>query len=493
MKSLGTEFKVGLFAIVALAALGYMFFVLSPETFENKEYRRYYTVLSNAAGIVSKTHVKTSGVTIGKVISVALEGNTTRVVLQVDKAVKVPTSSRIEIRSVGLLGDVHLEIVRGEDNGQYVEDGGIIPQSAKSMDMQEMFANVGDLVTDMKKITSTLATVFGSKKGEQAVENILTNLEGITKDLKATTATVKNVVGDREGDYQRIVTDTRATVADLRQFSGNLKDMLNQENRDRIDRILTSFDETMVDVKGGAKNINLIAEKVEKGEGTIGKLVNDDNTIAELEGAIKDIRKVLAPANKLSIDVDYHNEVRRDDNFQHYVNLAIRTRPDRFYLLGFTDTKADVQKIETTTNQDGNKVSQTQTTETTRGIKFNAQIGKRWYWTTVRVGFFESSGGFAADFHLFDDRIKLTAEAFDFDLQNATVRRNAHLKTYASILFYNHIYVLAGIDDPTRTVAGSCAADKCKVDQKANFFGGVGLTFNDQDLKAVLGTAALAR
>src|SRR5262249_7668116 len=157
------------------------------------------------------------------------------------------------------------------------------------------------------------------------------------------------------------VTDTRQTVADLRQFSGNLKDVLNQENRDRIDRILTSFDETMVDVKGGAKNINLIAEKVEKGEGTIGRLVNDDNTIAELEGAIKDIRKVLAPANKLSIDVDYHNEVRRDNTFQHYVNLAIRTRPDRFYLLGFTDTKTDTTVRTITTDQNGNKVSQTET------------------------------------------------------------------------------------------------------------------------------------
>ena len=64
MKSLGTEFKVGLFALVALGTLAYMFFVLSPDAFEDKEYRTYYTVLKNAAGIVSKTHVKTSGVSV---------------------------------------------------------------------------------------------------------------------------------------------------------------------------------------------------------------------------------------------------------------------------------------------------------------------------------------------------------------------------------------------------------------------------------------------
>ncbi len=489
MKNLGTEFKVGLFALVALVTLGYMFFVLSPDTFENKEYRTYYTVLRSAAGIVAKSHVKTSGVGIGKVKSVALEGTSTRIVLEVDMSIKVPTSSRIEIRSVGLLGDVHLEVVRGADTGQYVEDGGFIPQSETGFDMNAMFAMAGEIAKDFKVITKTLAEVLGSEDGKKSITNTLKNLEQITEDIKVTTGTVKSVVGGKEDDFRKMITDVRLAVQDLRTFSGNLKDVVNQENRDRIDRILSSFDETMVDVRGSAKNINLIAEKVEKGEGTIGKLVNDDKTISELESAIKDVRKILAPANKLAIDVDYHGEFRRNETTQHYFNILFRTRPDRFYLIGLTDTAKDVYDRNTklTRNADGS-TTEIESVSTKRAIKFNAQIAKRWYFTTIRFGLFETSGGIASDFHFLKDKITATVEAFDWDTADKTRRRNAHLKAYASALFYNHIYAMAGVDDPTRTDPATG-----KVNKEVNFFVGGGLTFNDQDLKAVLGTAALAR
>lgn len=492
IKTLGTEFKVGLFALVAIGTLGYMFFVLSPDYFENKEYRTYYTVLKNAAGIIAKTHIKTSGVSVGKVKSVALEGLTTRVTLEIDKSVRVPDGSKIEIRSVGLLGDVHLEVVRPADSPGFVEEGGFIPQSDDAMDMQSMIALVGDIAKDIKKVTNSLANVLGTKEGEQSLQNILDNIEGLTADIKATTKTLKASIGDREGDVQDIVTNVRDGVRDLRQFASNLREVLDEKNRARIDRILASFDETMVDVKGSAKNINLISERVEKGEGTIGRLVNDDQTLRELEGAIKDIRKVIAPATKLTIDVDTHLEARRDESSQFYANILFRTRPDRYYLVGLTDTTYENRETTTRTENDADDqgrptVVKDEKIKTEKALRFNLQIAKRWYWLTARFGLFETTGGVAVDTHFWNDRIKITAEAFDWDTKSKEERRTAHIKTYASILFYNHLYAMAGIDDMTRTDRTTG-----KVDKKINFFAGGGLTFSDQDLKALFGTAALA-
>ncbi len=492
LKSLGTEFKVGLFALVALVTLGYMFFVLSPEVFENKEYRTYYTVLKNAAGIVSKTHVKTSGVSIGKVKSVSLEGGTSRVTIEVDEAVKIPIGSRIEIRSVGFLGDKHLEIIRPADEGKYVEDKGFVPQSEDAMDMETMIALVGDIAKDVKKVTNTLANVLGTKKGEDSVRNIVDNIESLTGDIRSTTATLRKVIGEREGDLQDIVTDVRGGVKDLRAFSANLKEVLDDENKQHIDRILANFDDTMVDVKGSAKNINLISEKIEKGEGSIGKLVNDDTTLTELEGALKDIRKVIAPATKLQIDVDTHGEFRRDNSSQFFVNMLFKTRPDRYYLVGLTDGKSEKRDTTTETEpgkdtEDGKPTTRTKETITKQArLRFNLQIAKRWYFVAARFGLFETTGGVATDFYLMADRLKISLEAFDFDTQDKTIRRNAHLKAYASVLFYNHLYAMAGVDDPTRTDPKTD-----KVTKKTNYFLGAGLTFTDEDLKAIFGAAAL--
>jgi phospholipid/cholesterol/gamma-HCH transport system substrate-binding protein len=494
LKSFGTEFKVGLFALVAISTLGYMFFVLSPAAFENREYGIYYTGLKNAAGIVSKTHVKTSGVSIGKVQSVVLDSNLTKVTLEIDKEVPIPVGSKIEIRSVGLLGDVHIEVVRPADMSKLIEQGGFIPQSDDSVDMQTLVALVGDIARDIKKVTNSLANTVGTKEGEDSIRNIVQNIEKVTADLKVTTGTLKNVIGDREDDLQDVVTNVRAGVRDLREFSAGLKDVLDKENRDKIDRILASFDDTMVDVKGAAKNINLVSEKIEKGEGTIGKLVNDDKALTEIEGAIRDIRSVLSPATKLVVGVDYHNEIRRDESSQHFFNVVFRTRPDRYYLLGLTDTHYDNVETRTVTESDpGNDDEPASTTVTERvktekALKFNLQVAKRWYNLTARIGLFETTGGVAADYHLFRDRLRFTFEAFDWDTQDKTIRRSAHLKAYASVLFYNHVYILGGVDDPTKTDPKTGKANK-----DINYFVGAGLTFNDQDLKAIFGTAALMR
>jgi phospholipid/cholesterol/gamma-HCH transport system substrate-binding protein len=494
LKTGSTEFKVGLFALVSMATLGYMFFVLSPDLFKNHEQYTYYTVLKNAAGIVPKTHVKTSGVSVGKVKSVELEGGTTKVAFDVDSNVRLPVGSRMEIRSVGLLGDKHLEIIRPQDSGEYIPNKGFLPQSEDSVDMETLISLVGDIARDLKKVTGSFATVLGSKKGEQSLTNIVENVEAVTADLKQTTASLRGVLGEREEDLHSVLDNVKGGVRDLRVFAANLKDVLDNKNKERINHILASFDETMGDVKISAKNISLIAQKVEKGEGTIGKLVNDDTAITELENAIKDIRKVVSPATKLTLTIDGRAELRRDKTAQNYFNIVFRTRPDRFYILGFTDIYSD--RIERTTetqnlgDKDNDGVDETQVTEKIRrenALRFNLQAGKRWQWLTVRGGLFETTGGVAADFHLFKDHLKLSFEAFNFDARSTAMRRTAHLKAYASALFYNHLYAIVGLDDPTRTDPTSG-----KISKQLNWYGGAGLTFDDQDLKALFGAAAVA-
>ena len=493
MKALGTEFKVGLFAIVALSTLGYMFFVLSPDTFETKEYNTYYTILRNAAGIIPKTHVKTNGVTVGKVRDIALKANTTRVTLEVREDVEIPEGSRLEIRSVGLLGDVHLEIIRAPDSGEFIKNGGMIPQTDGATDMQAMLAMAGDIAQDVKKVTNSLAAVLGGEEGEASIARIIANLEQTSADVRATTTTMRRVLGEREEDLGDIIADVRDGVSEIKQFGASLNAVMDQDNKQKIERILASFDQTMTDVQGSARNFSLIAEKVERGEGTIGRLLNEESTISELEGAIKDIRDVLQPATKLNIAVDYHSEFSTEATSQHYVNGVFKTRPDRYYILGLTDTAYDQVETTTTTIVENSPVdvdsveTKRERIQSERRFKFNLQFAKRWYDLALRFGLFESSGGFAADYFVLQDRLKFSIEAFDWDLANKTTRRNVHLKSYVSLLFYNHIYAMAGIDDPTRTDPATG-----RVDEDLAYFFGAGLTFTDQDLKTLLGTAALA-
>lgn len=473
MKNVTTEIKVGIFTLIALSAIVYMFFVLSPDLLDSEKENKFYTIVDNASGIVAKTHVRTNGVTVGKVQDVVLESSHTRIEFTVRERVKIPAGSKIEIRTRGLLGETFLEIVRAPDVGQYIEPGKVIPMNSEKVGMSQLIGIVGDIAKDIKKVTSTLAGVLGSQDGKSSFAAILQNLE-------SSSANLKYILEDNRGDL-------RVVIANLKQFTGDMTEVLDRDNKEKLDRILAKFETTIDDVQSSASSVKLVSQKIEKGEGTIGQLINDDAAIEELKAAIADVREVISPATKLKIDVAYQGEIRNDATTQHYFNLVFRTRPDKFYLLGFTDLSENRKESVKTETVDGETTNTTETYSVENALRFNFQFGKRWSNLALRFGLFESTGGIGMDYFFLDDRFKLTFEAFDWE-SDSEIRNTAHMKAYASILFLDHIFAIIGVDDLTRKDSYIVEGES----RRPRPFFGAGLNFTDDDLKAVLGTAALA-
>jgi phospholipid/cholesterol/gamma-HCH transport system substrate-binding protein len=191
--------------------------------------------------------------------------------------------------------------------------------------------------------------------------------------------------------------------------------------------------------------------------------------------------------------VDYQGQYNRDETTQHHFNLQFKTRPDRFYILGMS--QGNYREIDTTTEtlqatEDFDSAnSPVRTKESIRErpeLRINLQIAKRWYNAQLRFGMFESTGGMAADFFLFKDKLKYTVEVFDFAGKYDNTRAVARVRTYLSMLFFDHIYLVAGVDDATRKDPNTG-----KVSDKPNAFIGAGMNFNDDDLKALFGAASL--
>ena len=148
------------------------------------------------------------------------------------------------------------------------------------------------------------------------------------------------------------------------------------------------------------------------------------------------------------------------------------------------DTKDRRETVTTLTN------GETRTVQSERkqtALRFDLQIAKRWYWIAARAGLFQTTGGAAIDTYFFNDNLKLTAEAFDIDSTDSSIRRNAHFKVWASALFYNHVYAMFGLNDITHIDPNT---GKQRSIYDSSFFGG-GITYNDEDLRSLFGTLAI--
>ncbi|RYZ60102.1 MAG: MCE family protein, partial [Proteobacteria bacterium] len=474
MSRMGTEFKVGLFTLFGVAAIAFAVFFVSPELFDRKEKKVYKTTLKDASGLLINTHVKTNGVNIGRVSGIRLNENATEILMEVEAAISIPEGSEIAVRTVGFLGDKFIDVVRPDKGGAPVANNGFIPPAKSSGDIAEVVGKVGSIADDVKKVTENLAKVLGDKRGEERMLHIVENVEKLTQ-------TINDMLNENRKDV-------RSLVSNFQDVSASLKEVVNDENRTKIDRILANLDTSMNSIKSASENAQLISQRIEKGEGTIGRLINDDKTADDIQATLKDLREVLSPVTKLQVAVETHAEIRRDESNQTYFNLRLNTRPDSYYLIGFTTFPDRVRDTQTETlDADTGKPTIRERIRDDRSLRFNLQFGKRWGWIGARLGLFESTGGAAADAYFWKDRMKLSLEAFDFSDKQDSYRRTAHLKAYASVLFFDHLVAMVGLEDPTKFKDGTR-----KVRKDLNPFVGAGLTFNDQDLKTLFGAAGIA-
>ncbi|MEN9809613.1 MAG: hypothetical protein RLZZ488_1180 [Pseudomonadota bacterium] len=511
-RTVTTELKVGLFTVVAFAALGALVVTLEGNPFAARA-QRFNTVLQNVGGVGARTQVRTSGVQVGEVESIDILPRGAKVNFRVNGSVRIPKGSYIELRSRGILGDVYLEIVRNEDNKEDMESGAQIPQMKEFNDMGTLMSSLGSIAQDLQTVSRTLAKVFGGGDGQSTLQSIVSNVEKITAEardivagqkenitatldtLRESVSRVNALLAKHDGRIDDIMLAVSDATKDMKVFSAELRKVMSGENKTRIENIVAALDDSMQSVRQATSKVQLIVDKVEKGEGTLGQLVAKDDAANELKNTLKSVQELLKPAAKLKIEVDYKGELRNTETRYvatagNHFNLRLATRPDRYYLLGVSDSPQSrkITEERTSVSKDASGADivrqEVTTSEERPRIKYNAQFAKRFDKVGVRFGLFESYAGVAGDLYLFSDRFSTSVEVFQFgeDQTQADYKSKgfARVKGYANVFVTPNIYVTGGADNIGRT-------------PKPIAFFGAGLRFTDDDLKTVIGAAALAK
>jgi phospholipid/cholesterol/gamma-HCH transport system substrate-binding protein len=234
-----------------------------------------------------------------------------------------------------------------------------------------------------------------------------------------------------------------------------------------------------------AINIRDITDKVKKGEGTVGKLLTDSETIDKLNSTLSGVNKFITKADKTALVLDGHGGLlTHTGGSKMYVSLAFQPTWDKFYLLGVnTGPRFSSNVTRTTTTNNPDSAGATSSTVRTdnqseNAIFLNAQFGKRFSNTVARLGLFETTGGFAIDQYFLDDTIKLYTEVYRFNSAAGSTAK-AQVNLGGEIHLYKPFYAWIGGDDLINN-------------NYRNVFVGAGLRFTDNDLKLFATSASSA-
>jgi len=139
MKKINTEFIVGLFMLAGFLSFAYLSSQMGEFSVFSLE--RNYQIeaeFDNVSGLKVGATVEIAGVTIGKVSEISLgEGDLAKVVLLINRDVKVTADAIASIRTQGLIGDKYIKIIQGGDE-ELLAEGGIIFDTESSIDIEEL-------------------------------------------------------------------------------------------------------------------------------------------------------------------------------------------------------------------------------------------------------------------------------------------------------------------------------------------------------------------
>jgi phospholipid/cholesterol/gamma-HCH transport system substrate-binding protein len=126
------------------------------------------------------------------------------------------------------------------------------------------------------------------------IDRVLSQLSSIGGDVKSVTESLSHALGGEKGerDLKEIVTGARETMTNLQNITQTI-----QKGEGTIGKLVKD-DRLYLEVKNTVSSLNQVAETIGKGEGTLGKLVKDDALYVEAKETIASLNKLAQSIEK---------------------------------------------------------------------------------------------------------------------------------------------------------------------------------------------------
>jgi phospholipid/cholesterol/gamma-HCH transport system substrate-binding protein len=327
-----TELRVGVVVIVSLFVLGFTILYIgggggSPLS-PRYEVR---ALMGDVNGLKAGAPVRLGGVEVGtvsKVDFVGGSGGLVEVVMRLDQRVqpRVTTESRATLGSLGLLGEKAVDI-QGQAGGSPVQDGGYLPAAGEDP-VKGLLSDASDSTEHLRRILARMDSgegTIGKAIRDDELYNRMTDvslrLQGLMSKLESERGPLGRLVNDadmsegmsasirRVAEVLKRVEEGEGALGtltrddqlgqDLKSLAARLSDVSGKLSRGEgtVGRLLQD-EQLSARIDSLSKRLDGVLARVESGEGTAGRLVQDPELYNNLNGALQDLRKLVADVRR---------------------------------------------------------------------------------------------------------------------------------------------------------------------------------------------------
>jgi phospholipid/cholesterol/gamma-HCH transport system substrate-binding protein len=292
------EAWVGLFVVAGLAVTVITLAVMTDAALFRGRYI-VTTTVPNAGGMRKGDPVQMHGVNIGRIMGFTISQQGVDVRLEIEGEYPIPRDSRVEVKASGLLGGMVADVIPGS-SAEKVGWGDRLPGASGIGLFDKMDSLAGEADEVAVKVQGLLSDEMvkdlqgGAKGAREGLQNLQAILKEQRGELRALTASLK-----RSAEGMEKV----ATGPEL------------ERTVQRVDALVGRLDGTLDTLDRSSKSVESILARMDRGEGTLGRLSTDDSLYKNASEATANLNKATVELNKLLTDFQAHPK--------KYINLEI--------------------------------------------------------------------------------------------------------------------------------------------------------------------------
>ena len=287
-------FWIGILTCVSFVLFFYGVKYLQDESFQQSSIS-FKVIFKNSQGIDNGDDVRMLGKKIGYVKATNIIGQNIILDVSISDMFKnsIPIDSRFEITSEDIMGGKHLTIYPGKDTNKFILNGDTV--SGKNSEVVSLTQDIGDFAR-------TLNETFGVEQKNQVIEAV-GNFNKFTKDLESFISANQDIITAEDKDNLHLI------LSNVNKVSGSLE-LLIAEQSDNISMAIENISDFTVDLPEVSSKISTLSAKIENmvdninnGEGTLAKLIDDDQLYTEITNLVSNTNGLITEARSFTKDV----------------------------------------------------------------------------------------------------------------------------------------------------------------------------------------------
>ncbi len=281
------------------------------------QYKTFYVEYENVEGLAASAPVTINGLIVGKVIGIAIDNATGKLVVEIQVKGNFPISksSIIAIYEPGLIGGKQIQIIPNFQDQSSANSGDTLKGGVK----KGLTDLVGERLTPLQEkiekmvVNADLLLINLNKTLDESTrENIKSSISNLNETIISINSASKNMDVLLAENKEKL-SGTMTNIAKVSGDFAKISDSLSKSN----------LGQTVKNLEKISKNLNLLMADIQSGKGTVGKIMKDDNLYSNLNKTSKELELLL-------------QDVRL--NPTRYINVSLFGKKNKSYFAPKNDT-----------------------------------------------------------------------------------------------------------------------------------------------------------